>query len=298
MFSIFSKRNNLKPIKNLQEGSIDDELKNQLWNIINLLFLNNFINFEYSDDQFFKYNSKDYWTAFKIIHHFLKQPTDTLPKYKRDFYKDIRDLYFQKFQWFEVFDFIEFLINLRKSDDIESNNKIDYDEWFNPELESNNSIYRLVNGLFVKNISESEIESLKEVLNLPNYLKNVSKHIELSIKKLYDRQNPDYRNSIKESISAVEALCVIISPRTSPKDDTLGKSLDKIQNQRTIQLHGKFVDGLKKLYGYTNDHDGIRHYLKDDPNSDFEDAKFMLVSCSALCNFLVAKANKANIKLS
>jgi hypothetical protein len=46
------------------------------------------------------------------------------------------------------------------------------------------------------------------------------------------------------------------------------------------------------LYGYTSDTHGIRHALKDDSQPNAEDAKFMLVSCSAFVNYLVEKAQK------
>jgi len=35
----------------------------------------------------------------------------------------------------------------------------------------------------------------------------------------------------------------------------------------------------------------------DEPNLDIEDAKFMLVSCSAFVNYLVVKAQKAGIAI-
>ena len=47
--------------------------------------------------------------------------------------------------------------------------------------------------------------------------------------------------------------------------------------------------------GYTSDTDGIRHGLTEEINCDFEDAKFMLVTCNTFINYLVIKANKAGI---
>lgn len=63
-------------------------------------------------------------------------------------------------------------------------------------------------------------------------------------------------------------------------------------------MHSDLKEAFKKLYGYTSDADGIRHALMDESNLDFEDAKFMLVSCSAFTNYLIAKAAKSNIKLN
>ena len=52
-----------------------------------------------------------------------------------------------------------------------------------------------------------------------------------------------------------------------------------------------------KLYHYTSGADGIRHAigLLEEPNLSFEDAKFMLVSCSTFINYLISKASKAGL---
>jgi hypothetical protein len=109
---------------------------------------------------------------------------------------------------------------------------------------------------------------------------------------LSNRQSPDYRNSIKESISAVESLCCIIA-----KDDkaTLSGALKAIG--KTTELHPALKEAFQKLYGYTSDADGIRHKMMEEPNLDFEDAKFMRVSCSGFVNYLIVKASKAGIVL-
>ena len=45
---------------------------------------------------------------------------------------------------------------------------------------------------------------------------------------------------------------------------------------------------FEKLYGYTSDASGVRHAGKlGGPDSTFEEAKFMLVSCSAFVNYLI-----------
>jgi hypothetical protein len=110
--------------------------------------------------------------------------------------------------------------------------------------------------------------------------------------KISDRKNPDYRNSIKESISAIESVAKIISNNSK---DSLGGALDKIKGK--IKLHAALEKVFKQIYGYTSDSDGIRHALTEETNCDFEDAKYMLVSCSAFINYLVVKADKAGIKL-
>jgi hypothetical protein len=107
-----------------------------------------------------------------------------------------------------------------------------------------------------------------------------------------DRKNHDYRNSIKEAISAVESFCKIV---TNNDKAELGDALKEIESQ--VKLHAALKAAFTKLYGYTSNADGIRHALMDEPNVGFEDAKFMLVSCSAFINYLIAKSYKAGIKI-
>jgi len=140
--------------------------------------------------------------------------------------------------------------------------------------------------------SEEEIAAIEQALAVPDSLKPVREHLKQSLTLLADKTNPDYRNSIKESISAVESLSKIVAklPKT-----TLSPALAAIEKKTA--LHPSLKEAFQKLYGYTNDAQGIRHALMDEPSLDIEDAKFMLVSCSAFVNYLVVKAQKAGIAI-
>ena len=59
-----------------------------------------------------------------------------------------------------------------------------------------------------------------------------------------------------------------------------------------LDIHPSLRDGLVKLYGFTSDEDGIRHPILDKPNVG-EDARFMIVACSAVVNWIIAKAERA-----
>lgn len=107
-----------------------------------------------------------------------------------------------------------------------------------------------------------------------------------------DKKSPDYRNSIRESISAVEAVCALI---TKDKNATLGQCLKVIEDQ--VGLHQALKRSFSSLYGYASSADGIRHALLKEPELSSEDAKFMLVACSAFINYLASKASKAGLKI-
>lgn len=100
-----------------------------------------------------------------------------------------------------------------------------------------------------------------------------------------DRDVPDYENSIKESISSVEAMVKII---TGDQKAVLTKALDKIES-KGIPIHPQMKEGFKKLYNYTSDQSGIRHSSKEGGvSSTYEEAKFMVVACTAFNNYLLS----------
>ena len=95
----------------------------------------------------------------------------------------------------------------------------------------------------------------------------------------------------KESISAVEALCEILTGITG-KEASLGKLLKKLEDNGVV-IHAGLKSAFNILYGYTSDANGIRHAGNiGGPSSTFEEAKFMLVSCSAFVNYLIAVSAK------
>ena len=145
--------------------------------------------------------------------------------------------------------------------------------------------YRFVDNKIMPISDSIEIDSIEECLG--NKLKPVTEHISKANKFLADRTHPDYENSIKESISAVEAMCEIITGLTG-KEATLGNMLKKLED-KGIEIHKGLKSAFNILYGYTSDANGIRHAGDiGGPFSTFEEAKFMLVTCCAFINYLTA----------
>jgi hypothetical protein len=65
--------------------------------------------------------------------------------------------------------------------------------------------------------------------------------------------------------------------------------------KKGVVLHGALKTGLFNLYGYTSDDDGIRHSILGEPTVGFDEAKYMLVTCSAFATFLMSKAGSAGV---
>ena len=222
---------------------------------------------------------------------YFKMPVDTCPSFDPSnhdsSYNQLRNQFFTA-EWWEVFDLVEFLISHIQRDFAPK-----LTDLLNNVLETENSAYRVVNGEITEITDEQEIQSIETAFESPSH--GARKHFENALKLLSDRKDPDYPNSIKESISAVESACRTVSG--NPKA-TLGDCLKAIQKDRP--LHPAFKEALNKLYGYTSDEGGIRHSLSDAPAAQlsYADAKFMLVTCTAFVNYLFTRAAEDSLPLS
>jgi hypothetical protein len=70
------------------------------------------------------------------------------------------------------------------------------------------SAYRFVNGVIAKITDQVEIDEIDRALESTR--DPVRTHLRRALELLSDRESPDYRNSIKESISAVESLVATV----------------------------------------------------------------------------------------
>lgn len=92
--------------KEIQLESMDIELRNGLWNLVKLFYLDVIQNIKnnYKIPSF-------YFFASDLWHNFYKLPIDTIPSHEYEIEGQIRKRYF-KFAWNEVYDFIEFIISI------------------------------------------------------------------------------------------------------------------------------------------------------------------------------------------
>lgn len=283
----FSQRIGQKPEKKeIQIEDIDLELRIRLWNIVSVHFLD-----KIHDD--YRYSNTDFKNFARTVYHdFYKYPLDALPTEKAGVIAKFKKFFFEV-KWFEVYDFIEFILSFDEED-----LNLDVEEFItlcNQVLESEFSAFRIVEKQIAPITNELEIEQIENAIySTQKYTSFVGANIHLhrALEMLSDKTNPDYRNSIKESISAIESITKVIS---NNQKDSLGGALDKIKGK--LKIHQSLEKGFKQLYGYTSDNGGIRHALMDNQDCYFEDALFMLVSSSAFINYLIAKSERAGIKI-
>ena len=277
---LFSQRQGLTPvIKAIQHQEVDEDLRNGLWNILDLCV--------WSYAEYSHYNAVKQWMFYPLIwnywHSLFKSPVDRIPRSVEECIKSIRCFFFEC-KWYEVFDFLEFTLEQINTDHKTEHIVSRLIAPFNSVLEREQSAYRLVQNKFVEITSSCEIDTIDTAIREGDRFPGAKAHLEAALGHLSDRDNPDYRNSIKESLSAIESLARTI---TGDSKSTLGQALKVLRDKH--DLHPALEAAFSKLYGYASDSGGIRHAMGEMSTVNSADAKFFLVACSAFVNLLTEK---------
>ena len=198
---LFSQREGIKPAKSvIQINDMDVDLRNSLWNALTLYYWDNV-----KENSIIHFPNMGLFIKKLWVNHF-KQPLDTISPYWNRNYKEIKNIFYS-YEWYEVYDFIEFTVDNYPLEGDNQKFMILCNSFFEREL----SAYRFVGGKITRITSQEEISEIEEALNIPEPFKAVSIHIKRALALFSDKKAPDYRNSIKESISAVEAICKLIT---------------------------------------------------------------------------------------
>ena len=285
-----------KPKSIVQLESMDDDLRHSLWNLLNLAIPELF---DYISPRRPGTRNQGLWETQKkykqrllesIWCDFFKRPLNEIAQNSMmmgqghvDPDSHIRE-YFMGCQWFEVYDFVEFMYKI-----VEDRSKGKLRDACNGVLQRELSGYRLIDGKFVPISDEVEVQEVEDALACSDQYEPASRHMRRALELYSDREAPDYPNAAKEAISAVEAMCQIIAEM--PKK-TLSEALKALENKGGFQFHGAFKKALDKLYAYAGDGDGIRHATLDIDTLGQEDVRFFIVVCSAFVNYLKEKHSK------
>ena len=286
----FSERFGLEPAKTgIQLEEMDDALRTGLWNVVTAHYFRDHVDHDpHSYGRLVNYPDDALKTLLERLWlDFFKKPLDTMERTWNGMHPVLRS-HFYGCAWNEVYDFIEFASSTFPHSRTNDAFRADC----NFMLQRERSAYRFIAGRLARVTDKSEIEAVEAALALPHSLRAVTVHLGTALNRLGDKKAPDYRNSIKESISAVEAMCALI---TGQARSDLNAALRELEKRAA--LHGALKSAFNSLYGFTSDSNGIRHALLEEPNLTYEDAMFMLVTCSAFVNYLRALAGKAGVSL-
>jgi hypothetical protein len=283
---LFSERNGYDVRKSLQIHDLVASTRSRLFNYLLTLTIERFVRVSNS---FSRLGSLDDYQR-RLLHNFkdnfLKIPiTKKIHLYAA--YDPVHSDYGKEFKflieectlsnpWYRVLSFVEFFLenfNFNKDDQQEFHKSL------NTIFEEEKVGYRMVDGMIVSITDPVELEALEQALQSP--IDVAKDHIKKAALHCFNREKPDYTNSIKEAITAVEAAM-----RNKTKEHDFEKALNKL----SPQMHSMFTDSIRKLYKYTNQRDtGVRHALMDDdPTHPIgeKEARYFLVTCSAFVNYV------------
>lgn len=263
----------------LQMDCMSDPLRNTIWNFLYAIYGQG--------------NSGWIGPANAIAQFFFKIPVDELPTYNYDKREWIK-VKFYELVWHQAYDFVEFIAKYQGQSRNTQYTTEKMHQVLNRIFEAEHSGYRFLGGELSPISNAAEVNAIESAVTTTaaNGLEGAHIHLKAALQMLGKRPTADYRNAVKESISAVESVAKQLSKNDS---QGLAGALDELAKK--VPLHGALKAAFIKLYGYTSDADGIRHAILEEPNVDFDEAKYMVVACSAFVNYLASKANTAKLSL-
>ena len=278
--SSFSERNGYKAPRSIaQVGSLDGETRMNVWNKIALIpdFL----------DRNRRFRNNERMVAALWTESFGR-PRDEVPGDPARVWRLVKRQILEG-AFNECMDIIEDVAHIATSPLVETDIR-DYAERvlasLNEELARDLVGYRLLNNELVPLDSEVEVAAVEEAAG-QDVPAAAREHLEAALSLLSDREAPDYRNSVKESVTAVESLARKITGAR-----TLGEALPKL-SMAGIETHGALVRAWSGFYGYTSDAGGVRHGGETIAKVDQALAKYVLVTCSAFVTWLTEEARLA-----
>lgn len=282
----FSERHGIVPARAIQIDSVDDRLRNRLWNYF---FNEEFV--EKYEPIGIDWASSNYGMVEDMLDLLGCRYEDPDSTSGRVHNQQALQRLLSTCDWNYVYDFIEKYLSLLSS---EEGARVATE--LNELLEEEKSGFRIIREkdgrktcYIVSPITDGlELGTIEQ--SLDSGLGSVDSSMKKALALYSDRKSPDYANSMKESISAVESMLAHIIG----KEATLSGNLKKL-DKMGLDLHPAFKDALDKLYGFTSDSSGIRHGGYSEPlQATEQNARFMLVTCSAFINYL-KQANQVRI---
>ncbi|MBO5632502.1 MAG: hypothetical protein J5965_25890 [Aeriscardovia sp.] len=272
--------------KTIQLDEFDDDTRTRISNKLYELLA---VVFEHTEDFYYSYRFEDAANSFckDLINDVFCQRNALRSGYSYDWQKVFESIHevIEQATFNEVLDIVEY--TCRWLDSSIKQHKGFMFPVFNHLFEQEYVGYRFVNGRIVAISDTTEIDAIEEACCNP--VEGCRTQLQKALDFLADRENRDYKNSIKESISAVESICQVI---VNNEKATLGEALKQLESQG-LAIHPSLKQAFLKLYGYTSDQGGIRHAEgMFESDVTFEEAKFMLVSCSAFINYLISEIGK------
>lgn len=275
----FSERHGYKEVRSVvQRESLDEVTRMGLWNVLSVVPQLTISNGQSHAASTFLLSA---WIGY------FKEARDEVPSNAR-MWLICKEVLISS-PWNDAFDLLEFVV--RNIDQHFRGNMSNTEESlvraFNQVFERELVGYRFIGQEITPIDGALEIDAVATGSEDAKAVESAHHHLGKALEHLSDRENPDYLNTIKESISAVEAIARRITGK-----QTLGEALGAL-NDAGLEFHGALLKAWGAMYGYTSDADGVRHGGDTVAVVDQALAKYILVTCSAFVSFLVEEGRKA-----
>ena len=263
----------------IQHETLDVDSRVELWNTIYLV--NNIA----EDRQ--AYESLDFSASYIWGRH-LRQPRDEEPQGPA-FWRYVKEVVLDG-SWIETLDMVDAYVRSLNSQASQGTELARLAiELFNSNFERCLVDCRFIDGDLVQVGNDVDVNAISDALEHTDGFAGARQSIKKAAEHLSDRSNPDYLNSIKESISAVESVVKKVTGV-----GTLGAGLKKLEGAG-VKIHPALQQAWEKMYGWTSDADGIRHAAIEESDSDQATAKYMLVACSAFVSYVIETGHKTDL---
>ena len=253
----------------IQTDSMDEALKNRLFNTIR-----DILEETYTQIEGYIYIKRDFLNIY--CDTFGEKITEHDGKF-HSFIKNFEyKVYVNDDIWF-FYDFIEWLLSQKFY------NYEYYSQKINRILKEERSAYLLdADYEFIKITDEIELEEINSSIEKTKMFIGVSEHLSRARESYANRESPNYKNCVRESILGIESLVKII---VDDKNATLETAVKRIPN-----LNENLKQSLIKLYHFRGDEGGVAHGNKQDQKSEVTEfeAKLILVNSHSLVNYLMA----------
>lgn len=274
----FSQRHGLVELPSLLKlQELSAEVRNLLWSVV-------YQHINQTSRSSVNWIEGPWHQVFQDFHvRMLNEPIDEFEGYLPDIYDRLKYLLFNS-DYNIVFDVIEFIMRHPRvpstfSSDIGS------------ALSEGLAAYQVLAGKMIgPRISYQEGEAVsKSFIDIEReQMSGAKSHLRSATQAL---NSGDAANAVREVIQAVES----VARKLVPESAGLGPALTRLEKHG--HLNAQLKDGMKKIYGFTNSEEGIRHPLLDgeNPKVSMEEALYMYSSCAAFISYMINTARSSGI---
>lgn len=227
---IFSVRYGFAPDPVAQAGTMDEKLRNSLWNVLLSRLFG-----KVGANQYGEIN-QDYHIFINLQRNFFKLPMDELEKHlgsRREWYKDI----FFTMEWWQVYDLFEFVARRMIP--------FDAQEWerdTNLVFEAERSPYRLFSGSIVPCAEDASFESVRDSILLLDAQQGqdvpaaACAELKAALAALALRPDADLKSVHVSACKSIELICGYISSHSpeSPEDTGGKESASQVLLERVL----------------------------------------------------------------